>query len=284
MATNIITTQDVDSNDFGCRAGQLGINWANIPCSVVTACSDASDEGSLSYDSNTGILTHTNSNGDTQSVNLPLESFLQSVTEDNVAKTLTFTWNTDSGIAETTIDLSDLVDVYALEVTDTDCIDLTLTGDGSQTTPWNISAAPRLDPSGDNALSCTAAGLFGAATVVEVSDTSCVDMTISGAGTVSSPYVISADPIVDPVDNALSCTAAGLYVAPTELSVLDTSCVDMTLTGTGTVADPYVVSADPIIDATVVQNALECNAGGLSVDIEAWVAAEPFDCSSLPAL
>lgn len=43
------------------------------------------------------------------------DGFLQSVTENTTDNTLTFTWNTNAGITETTIDIKDLCDVYTAD-------------------------------------------------------------------------------------------------------------------------------------------------------------------------
>ncbi|MFJ3249046.1 hypothetical protein [Streptomyces sp. NPDC086782] len=58
-------------------------------------------------------------------------------------------------------------------------------------------------------------------------------VTVEGRGSKTNPYVISA---------------GGGAAEPTALSVTDTPTVDLTLTGTGTTADPYNVTADVILD------------------------------------
>ncbi|MFZ8972588.1 MAG: hypothetical protein ACO2ZD_00650 [Pseudomonadales bacterium] len=195
--------------------------------------------GGFSYDPLTGTLTHTSSNGTVQTGQVSLaDGFLESVEIDpGNPNAVIFTWNTDSGLAPTTIDFSHLDN--GLVVGDTDCIDMSITGAGTAVDPWVINATPVIDPNPDNALSCTATGLFAAATVVQELDTDCIDLTVSGTGVTSDPYVISATPVIDST------------------------------------------SAD------AVDNVLQCTADGLIVnwrDVEAAIAAEPFDCSSLPAL
>jgi len=61
-------------------------------------------------------------------------------------------------------------------------------------------------------------------------DTPTIDMMVTGIGTPTEPFIISA--------NALG--GAG---SPTVIQVTDTPSVDMTLSGTGSTADPYVLSA-----------------------------------------
>jgi hypothetical protein len=77
----------------------------------------------------------------------------------------------------------------------------------------------------------------------------------SGDGSVSTPYVVSV--VVDPAAvNILECGAGGLLV---ELETADTTCID--LSGTGTALSPLF--ATPIIDGVENGNILSCGAAGL---------------------
>src|SRR5688500_18764033 len=90
---------------------------------------------------------------------------------------------------------------------------------------------------------------------IETDNSDCIDLTVDGIGTSIAPYVITADIVLDPgYDNILSCGPAGLLaVASSEagatyIEALDSDCIDITITGTGTEADPYIISAEPILD------------------------------------
>lgn len=98
-----------------------------------------------------------------------------------------------------------------LAVTDTATLDLTLIGEGTENEPYTISGNVIAEPPS------TITGLIDAGT----------NVTITGAGTIADPYIISAD---DPE------SIAGFIEAGTNI----------TFTGTGTVADPYIVSLDAI--------------------------------------
>lgn len=87
-------------------------------------------------------------------------------------------------------------------------------------------------------------------------DTPTIDMTITGTGTGGDPYIISGTIKVDPAaGNLVQATANGLFLdcsdvaacvsggITTHINVTDTATVDLTLTGTGTSGDPYILSA-----------------------------------------
>ena len=67
--------------------------------------------------------------------------------------------------------------------------------------------------------------------------------------------------MIDPAfSNTLVCNETGLYATP--LTVDDTSCIEVS--GTGTALDPYVIS--PVIDPAL-DNILECGIAGLLAHI-----------------
>ncbi len=169
--------------------------------------------------------------------------------------------------------------LISLQVTDTSCIGLTLAGDGSPATPWNISAVPVIDPSAQNILTCGVGGLLadettttlayngltneltytdedGAATVVDLSALA-IDINIASVGYNAVTGVLTiteTDASVHTVD-----------VGPAVLTVADTSCIDLTLAGTGDDVSPWVLSASPIVDPAVT-NLLTCGPAGLLVE------------------
>lgn len=105
MATTIVTTSDVDVNDFGCKAGKLGINWDNMDCDAVNDCID--DQNDIAYDPSTGTLTLTTVTGGTETVNLPVENFLSAASFDDITNDLTLTLVDGTTV---TVALDDLVD------------------------------------------------------------------------------------------------------------------------------------------------------------------------------
>lgn len=143
---------------------------------------------------------------------------------------------------------------------------VTIDGNGSAAAPYVVSV--------DSA----------APTVVQAADSPTVDVTVAGTGTSADPYEVSADVILDPAppgggDNLLHAGPDGLYleceqvrgcltagpgitydettgeiaaeatpVEPTALEGADSSSVTTGVTGTGTAADPFVVTSSVILD------------------------------------
>ncbi len=135
---------------------------------------------------------------------------------------------------------------------------ITVTGSGSPGTPYIVA-------------------VDGNSTTV--SDTATINMSILGSGTSGDPYVIFGSVKLDPdVDNVLAATANGLYLdcatiadcvgGVGETTVDDTSTIDLTLTGTGTTVDPYIITAAIKLSVTA-GNILTTNGTGiyLSCDI-----------------
>lgn len=146
VAPCTLRATDTDGNNFD-------IDLA----SAITACETTTG---LAYNGTTGVLTYTDEDGGATNINLPLESFLDTAAFNAATQILTLTFNTQSGLSDINVDLSTLVDTYALTVTDSNDIDFTLTGDGSTGTPWNVTASAILDPDVDNILTSSATGLM----------------------------------------------------------------------------------------------------------------------------
>lgn len=170
-----------------------------------------------------------------------------SLAADAAAQTLTFTDNLG---AATVVG----VPLPALQVADTPSIDMTIVGSGTTADPWIIS------------------GVTTDQIAIMGTPTNCIATAVAGDGTAAAPYNVSAIPIISPdPSNALACTASGLFAPATDLRVADGPCIDMTLAGAGTFADPWIVSAAPIIDTTtgvtpgVPDNQLVCGPAGLYV-------------------
>ena len=153
------------------------------------------------------------------------------------------------------------------------CFTQTVTGTGTALDPYVVNGIVSVDPAFDNALSCGPDGLYAPMTSFEVIPTSCLDIGLSGAGTVPNPYVLTGSPIVSgSPSNALTCTAAGLYVASpdgseTRFDITDSSCINLSLVGTGTETDPYILSSDLVISSNS-DNLLSCTPGGLLLTCE----------------
>lgn len=125
------------------------------------------------------------------------------------------------------------------------------------------SALAALTPGG---LATTATELVGAdcliytlppsavATPLTVLDTSTVDLTLTLANVLSADVIVSPD-----AGNTLVANANGLFVPtpPSAITVADTPCIDLDLTG-------GVVTATPILSADDC-NALSCSLDGLLV-------------------
>ncbi|NEA39274.1 hypothetical protein [Streptomyces sp. SID11385] len=149
-----------------------------------------------------------------------------------------------------------------------------------------VTAGPgvTVDGTGSTAAPYVVSTDAGTPTPVQGQDTATVHTSVGGAGTEAAPYVVSADVILDPDppgggDNLLQEGPDGLFMeceqvrgcltagpgitydeatgeiaadgaagAPTALEAGDTATVDTTVSGTGTTADPYIVSADVILD------------------------------------
>lgn len=129
-----------------------------------------------------------------------------------------------------------------INVTDTNCINLTASGPSNT----NLQADIIISPDVGNQVSCTANGLFvpSAEVILNPVDTNCINMSIteSPPGT----YAISADPIISPADgNQLQCTNQGLYVPTTDLLVGDTNCINLTLSDGILTAAPIIATNAP---------------------------------------
>jgi hypothetical protein len=86
-------------------------------------------------------------------------------------------------------------------------------------------------PGNDVPLICTLQNLFDQGIIdvsssagLDVGDTDCINLTLTGAGSVGDPWIISADPIISPdVNNTLECRANGLFTQPAKLGSIFTT-------------------------------------------------------------
>ncbi|MEU0947620.1 hypothetical protein ABZ379_33710 [Streptomyces canus] len=143
----------------------------------------------------------------------------------------------------------------AISAADTPTVDTTVTGSGSAADPYEVSAAVILDPAppggGTNLVHAGPDGVY-----VECADVrGCLT---AGDGIAYDPATgeIAARPSADAGNTVVFGSDGGLYAAgggastPTIVQAQDTPTVDTTVTGTGTPADPYEVSAAVILDPT----------------------------------
>jgi hypothetical protein len=154
-------------------------------------------------------------------------------------------------------------------VADGACV--SLGGDGSPGAP--LTPTLNLDPAPGNLAQCGPDGLLvQASTALQAVDTPTVDTTVTGTGTPGDPFEVSAAVILDPAPpgggtnlmhagpdglyaecaDVRGCLAAGagiVYDATTGTIAAEGTVVEagtgVTVTGTGTTADPYEVSTVP---------------------------------------
>lgn len=117
MATKIVTTDNLEPTDFYCDGTNIGIRDA-----AVLAALDSNSDGTI----DSAFLPPV-------TLDVHVASGVYNAATEAIDLTLT-----DSSVVS--IPASDLVDIYALQVTDGATVNLTLTGDGSTANPWNITA------------------------------------------------------------------------------------------------------------------------------------------------
>ena len=163
-----------------------------------------------------------------------------------------------------------------IQVVSGNCVDLGISGSGTTVSPYIISSDIEISSNDNNMVRCLSNGLYAEKTFLAVADSSCIDLSLSGAGTFASPYVTSANIVVSTLaDNAITCTPDGLYVPITSVTGATTSCVNISVNGSGTQLDPYSVSSSLIIDSAS-NNLVSCGPNGLKVvceDIQDCVGA-----------
>lgn len=159
-----------------------------------------------------------------------------------------------------------------LDVLNTSCIKLELTGNGSNLHPYQLSAYPLINPAGSGLLSCGPNGLNVAPTFILAKDTNTVDHLLVGTGTSYDPYELSSRVKLDPrISNLLHESSSGLFVECSEiagcvdLQVVDTNTIDLTKSGSGTLSNPWSIFGNVKIDPAST-NILSTTANGLIVD------------------
>ncbi|MFJ4627188.1 hypothetical protein [Streptomyces sp. NPDC088847] len=156
---------------------------------------------------------------------------------------------TGNGSAATPYTISADPEPTALAVQDSATVDLGLTGTGTAGDPYTVTADVVLDPAppagGTNLLQESPDGLY-----VECDDVRGCLSAGDGIAYDTATGEISARTSTDPGNQTTIGTDGGLFTpsAATALEAADTPSVDVTITGTGTVGDPYQVAAAAILD------------------------------------
>jgi hypothetical protein len=172
-------------------------------------------------------------------------------------------------------------DPTVVEGTDTPTVDVTVSGTGAAGDPYEVSAAVVLDPTppggGTNLIHAGADGLYAECADVR----GCLS---AGDGIAYDPGTgeIAAEPTVVEAGTNVTVSGTGTtadpYVVnatgggsstPTEVEGTDTPTVDVTVSGTGAAGDPYQVSAAVVLDPTPPgggTNLVHAGADGLFVE------------------
>ncbi|AIV35630.1 hypothetical protein [Streptomyces sp. CCM_MD2014] len=152
----------------------------------------------------------------------------------------------------------------SLAAGDSDTVDTTVAGSGTEADPFVVSSTVILDPTppqgGTNLIGSGTEGLF-----LECADVRGCFTAGDGIAYDETTGEIAARPSTDAGNGVSFGTDGGLYApaASTALQAGDTNTVDTTITGTGEAGDPYVVAADVIVAPE--PNGLEATDDGLLV-------------------
>lgn len=146
----------------------------------------------------------------------------------------------------------------AVEAADTNTVDTIITGSGATGDPYQVAAAVILDPAppggGSNLLQESPDGLY-----VECADVRGCFSAGDGAGYDPATGEITARLSADAGNTVAFGSDGGLYAAggggstPTVVEGGDTPTAQNTVTGSGSAADPYVVTTDVVLDPTPPQ-------------------------------
>ncbi|MEC3994990.1 hypothetical protein VSR01_16215 [Actinacidiphila sp. DG2A-62] len=163
-----------------------------------------------------------------------------------------------------------------VQAQDSPTVDVSVSGTGTSADPYEVSAAVVLDPAppggGTNLLGAGPGGLS-----LECDDVRTCFSAGDGAAYDPATGVITARLSADAGNAVGFGTDGGLFAPPasgggtTALAVTDSSTVDLTLSGTGTTADPYDVTAAVKLDPAPPgggTNLLSASANGLHLECD----------------
>ncbi|MFD3612386.1 hypothetical protein ACFWXA_30830 [Streptomyces atroolivaceus] len=157
-----------------------------------------------------------------------------------------------------------------LEVTDSTNLDLALTGTGTAGDPYDVTGTVILDPAppggGTNLIESGPDGLY-----VECADVRTCFTAGDGIDYDQTTGEIAAQISTDAGNTTVIGGDGGIYTpaGSTAVEAADTPSIDATVSGTGTAADPYQVSAAVILDPAPPgggANLLEAGPDGLYVE------------------
>lgn len=164
-----------------------------------------------------------------------------------------------------------------VQFVDGSCIDANISGSGTDSSPYILSADISLSDDPKNLLRCTTEGLFASSTELEVRDSSCIELDLSGLGTPAAPFILQALAITsDDSNNAITCAEDGLYAKDQGYLALhedcntEDSCLNVSLVGTGCADDEYLLNIGLNISPDE-NNDIVCTPNGLKVDVESTV-------------
>ncbi|MEU9576329.1 hypothetical protein [Streptomyces chilikensis] len=252
ITPNLIIDPD-PANTAVCGPGGLLVPPAGVECDDVRACLSAGP--GIDYDATTGVIT-AEPTVVTAGTNVTVTGAGSSADPYVVSSA--------GGGAVTVVEAGDRV---------------TVIGTGTPADPYVVAADP---PSCEDVRPCLSAGpgaTYDPATGVIGADPTLVtagtNVTVTGTGTTADPYVVAADPVT--CDDVRPCLSAGpgvTYDPATGVIGADPTTVtagtNVTVTGSGTSADPYVVSAAGGGAPTVVE------AGDRVTVTGAGTAADPY--------
>lgn len=156
-----------------------------------------------------------------------------------------------------------------VQVEDTNTVDMTVAGAGTAGNPYRIKGDVKLDATppagGTNLIGSNADGLY-----VECAQIRGCISAGNGASYNSTTGVITAR-LSSTAGNTTVFGPDGGLLTPSsgQLTVADTPSTDLTLTGAGTAASPYVLKSDVILDPTPPGgggNLIKSNADGLYLE------------------
>ncbi len=199
----------------------------------------------------------------TISANLTADVFLTGSNFDAGTNTLTLDLTDGNSFS---VDFSGLATTTNLQATDSTSIDFTLVGDGSTGTPFDVTGAVIPDPNGGIQVGAAGVSVFvdpastatvsSSATGLRIDETGLVITTDTNATGVTSGgvngHTVDIRLLSASGPNSLALAAdGGLIFDPTLLDlgnvdILDSPRIDLGVTGTGTAADPRVITADII--------------------------------------
>lgn len=141
-----------------------------------------------------------------------------------------------------------------LTVSDTQTLDLSRSGEGTENEPYNINGVVRISPllgAGANII-LTGNGTMDEPYIIAANEADEItgliqqglNVTITGTGTTADPYVINA------TDGGPATSIAGLITAG----------ANVTLTGAGTTADPYVIAVSTDVTPTSITGLITAGA------------------------